>query len=182
MIAGTPPRATPAAARRSRGIDLRADLPGDPRADAGDRRRARTRRSRPSTASAIAAAIPGARFELLDPGAHLASVERADAVTTLIADHSTGTRGAMSDERHDAGMKVRREVLGDEHVDRAIERTTDFTEPFQEFITRYAWGEVWTRDGPGPPHAQRDHAGRADRAAAARTRSRCTCAPRCATA
>jgi len=50
-------------------------------------------------------------------------------------------------ERHDAGMEVRRAVLGDEHVDRAVAGTTGFTEPFQDFITRYAWGEVWTRDG-----------------------------------
>ncbi len=42
-------------------------------------------------------------------------------------------------------MKVRREVLGDAHVDRAISRTNDFTADFQDFITRYAWGEVWTR-------------------------------------
>ena len=53
----------------------------------------------------------------------------------------------MSDDPHDEGMRVRREVLGDEHVDRAIENTTDFTAPFQEFITRYAWGSVWTREG-----------------------------------
>jgi 4-carboxymuconolactone decarboxylase len=53
----------------------------------------------------------------------------------------------MSDDTYDAGMKVRREVLGDAHVDRAIENTTDFTAPFQEFITRYAWGSVWSRDG-----------------------------------
>ena len=52
----------------------------------------------------------------------------------------------MSDDGHDAGMKVRREVLGDAHVDRAIERTTEYTAPFQEFITRYAWGGVWTRE------------------------------------
>lgn len=52
----------------------------------------------------------------------------------------------MSDPTHDKGMKVRREVLGDEHVDRAIERTTDLTATFQDFITRYAWGEVWARD------------------------------------
>ena len=44
-------------------------------------------------------------------------------------------------------MEVRRAVLGDAHVDRAIERTTGFTEPFQDFITSYAWGGVWTRDG-----------------------------------
>lgn len=53
----------------------------------------------------------------------------------------------MSDPTHDTGMKVRREVLGDEHVDRAIERTTEFTAPFQDFITRYAWGDVWAREG-----------------------------------
>ena len=44
-------------------------------------------------------------------------------------------------------MRVRREVLGDEHVDRAVERTSDFTRDFQELITRYAWGEIWTRPG-----------------------------------
>lgn len=44
-------------------------------------------------------------------------------------------------------MSVRREVLGDEHVDRAVERTTEFTEDFQDFITRYAWGEIWARPG-----------------------------------
>jgi 4-carboxymuconolactone decarboxylase len=53
----------------------------------------------------------------------------------------------VSDEGHDAGMEVRRAVLGDAHVDQAIERTTEFTAPFQEFITRYAWGGVWTREG-----------------------------------
>jgi 4-carboxymuconolactone decarboxylase len=45
------------------------------------------------------------------------------------------------------GMTVRRQVLGDAHVDRAIERTDEFTEDFQKLITRYAWGEIWTRDG-----------------------------------
>jgi 4-carboxymuconolactone decarboxylase len=44
-------------------------------------------------------------------------------------------------------MEVRREVLGDEHVDGAIERTTEHTREFQDFITRYAWGEIWTRPG-----------------------------------
>jgi 4-carboxymuconolactone decarboxylase len=48
---------------------------------------------------------------------------------------------------YESGMKVRREVLGDSHVDRAIANTTDLTAPFQDFITRYAWGAVWTRDG-----------------------------------
>lgn len=45
------------------------------------------------------------------------------------------------------GMTVRREVLGDAHVDRAEARKTDFTADFQDFITRYAWGEIWDRPG-----------------------------------
>jgi 4-carboxymuconolactone decarboxylase len=53
----------------------------------------------------------------------------------------------MSDDPYEEGMRVRREVLGDEHVDRAVEDSTDFTAPFQELITRYAWGSVWTREG-----------------------------------
>src|ERR1700709_1964587 len=55
----------------------------------------------------------------------------------------------MSDNLHDAGMEVRRAVLGDEHVDRAVAGTTEFSAPFQEFITTMAWGGVWTRDGLG---------------------------------
>jgi 4-carboxymuconolactone decarboxylase len=51
------------------------------------------------------------------------------------------------DETYERGMRVRREVLGDEHVDRAIERTTPLTEDFQRFITQTAWGEVWDRPG-----------------------------------
>jgi len=47
----------------------------------------------------------------------------------------------------DEGMRTRREVLGDEHVDRAIERTTELTADFQDLITRYAWGEIWSRPG-----------------------------------
>ncbi|MEA2410541.1 MAG: 3-oxoadipate enol-lactonase / 4-carboxymuconolactone decarboxylase [Thermoleophilaceae bacterium] len=54
----------------------------------------------------------------------------------------------MSDaDRHQQGMQLRRAVLGDEHVDRAEAGTTAFTEDFQDLITRYAWGEIWTRAG-----------------------------------
>ena len=56
-------------------------------------------------------------------------------------------------ERAAQGMTVRREVLGDEHVDRAVAATTPLTAPFQDFITRYAWGEVWSR--PGLSRAER---------------------------
>ena len=55
--------------------------------------------------------------------------------------------------RAEQGMRVRREVLGDEHVDRAVAGTTDFTAPFQDLITRYAWGEIWSR--PGLTRAER---------------------------
>ena len=50
-------------------------------------------------------------------------------------------------ERHRAGMAVRRQVLGDAHVDRAVAATTPLTADFQDLITRYAWGEIWTRPG-----------------------------------
>jgi 4-carboxymuconolactone decarboxylase len=53
----------------------------------------------------------------------------------------------MTDPLYEQGMEVRRAVLGDEHVDAAIARTTPFTEDYQRFITRYAWGEIWTRPG-----------------------------------
>jgi 4-carboxymuconolactone decarboxylase len=53
----------------------------------------------------------------------------------------------MSDDQRDEGMRIRREVLGDAHVDAAIERTTDLTRDYQDFITRYAWGDVWARPG-----------------------------------
>src|SRR6202050_2780488 len=56
-------------------------------------------------------------------------------------------------ERKQQGMTVRRQVLGDEHVDRAVASTTPVTEPFQDFITRYAWGEIWSR--PGLSRAER---------------------------
>jgi 4-carboxymuconolactone decarboxylase len=53
--------------------------------------------------------------------------------------------------RREQGMRTRREVLGDEHVDRAITRTTEFTAPFQDLITRYAWGDIWSRPGLSRP-------------------------------
>jgi 4-carboxymuconolactone decarboxylase len=51
------------------------------------------------------------------------------------------------EQRHEQGMATRRGVLGDAHVDRAVANTTDLTAPFQDFITRYAWGDVWSRPG-----------------------------------
>src|SRR5215213_10848908 len=53
----------------------------------------------------------------------------------------------VGDSSHERGMKIRREVLGDEHVDDTVARTTGDTADFQELITRYAWGEIWARPG-----------------------------------
>jgi 4-carboxymuconolactone decarboxylase len=55
------------------------------------------------------------------------------------------------EDRVAVGLRTRREVLGDEHVDRAIAATTEFTADFQDFITRYAWGELWNRPGLSRP-------------------------------
>ena len=55
------------------------------------------------------------------------------------------------EERAEQGMAVRREVLGDAHVDRAVANTTEFSAPFQDWITRYAWGEIWSRPGLSRP-------------------------------
>ncbi|GII84356.1 3-oxoadipate enol-lactonase [Sphaerisporangium siamense] len=85
----------------------------------------------------IADGIPGARLAVVPDAAHLANVERAPVVGGLMA-RFLG---------HGVGLKTRREVLGDPHVDRARAAVTDFTADFQEFITRYAWGEIWTRPG-----------------------------------
>jgi 4-carboxymuconolactone decarboxylase len=53
----------------------------------------------------------------------------------------------MSDELLDRGMKIRRSVLGDKYVDQAVAKRTEFTADFQDLLTRYAWGDVWTRPG-----------------------------------
>jgi 4-carboxymuconolactone decarboxylase len=64
----------------------------------------------------------------------------------------TKERSLVNDEeRAAAGMRTRRAVLGDEHVDRAAANTTDFTAAFQDLITRYAWGEIWSRPGLSRP-------------------------------
>lgn len=55
--------------------------------------------------------------------------------------------GQSDEERYDGGMGVRREVLSDAHVDRSIDATTDFTADFQDYITRSAWGDIWSRPG-----------------------------------
>ncbi|MFD4759625.1 3-oxoadipate enol-lactonase [Streptomyces sp. NPDC058439] len=103
----------------------------------------------------LADGIAGAGLVEIPGAAHLANVERPDAVLSALLGHFATAAEAGSDDgtRHAAGLSVRRTVLGDAHVDRAIARTTPFTAVFQDFITRYAWGEVWTR--PGLDHRTR---------------------------
>jgi 3-oxoadipate enol-lactonase/4-carboxymuconolactone decarboxylase len=91
----------------------------------------------PEWVAEIADEIPGAQFHVIERARHILNVEFAPAFNRLLAPF---LRGA-------AGMRTRREVLGDAHVDASIERTTAFTADFQDLITRYAWGEVWTRPG-----------------------------------
>ncbi|MFD5861788.1 bifunctional 3-oxoadipate enol-lactonase/4-carboxymuconolactone decarboxylase PcaDC [Streptomyces chartreusis] len=84
----------------------------------------------------IADAVPGAALVEIPGASHLAPAQCPEAVLTALRAHFDG--GARR------GMEVRREVLGDPHVDRAQARQTPFTARFQDFISRYAWGEIWT--------------------------------------
>lgn len=91
----------------------------------------------PEHAHRIAAAIPNARLAVVPGAAHLGNVERPAEFTGLILSHLLRT----------SGETTRRAVLGDAHVDAAEAATTDFTRPFQEYITESAWGSVWSRPG-----------------------------------
>ncbi|MFJ9737424.1 3-oxoadipate enol-lactonase [Streptomyces sp. NPDC101166] len=84
----------------------------------------------------IADAVPGAALVEIPGASHLAPAERPEAVLTALRAHFDG------DARR--GMEVRRQVLGDAHVARAQARQSPFTARFQDFISRYAWGEIWT--------------------------------------
>lgn len=103
----------------------------------------------------IAEGVKDGRYVELPGVAHLAPAEAPGIVARLIRGHVLGERepeenGADDRTVHevrDAGFVVRREVLGDAHVDRSIAGTTDLTRDFQELITQYAWGTIWTRPG-----------------------------------
>jgi 3-oxoadipate enol-lactonase / 4-carboxymuconolactone decarboxylase len=95
----------------------------------------------PVHADVIAAGVPGARVEVITRAAHLCTVEQPGKVAELLLRHLRA--GATLE----AGYLTRRAVLGDEHVDAALDRANALTEPFQDFITRYAWGDVWSRPG-----------------------------------
>ncbi|MCY7396577.1 MAG: 4-carboxymuconolactone decarboxylase [Nocardioides sp.] len=99
----------------------------------------------------IAEGVPRGRLVELAGVAHLAPVEAPGEVAALVRQHVLGEEPPAEptphSETHAAGLVLRREVLGDAHVDRAQAQSTGFTRDFQELITQYAWGSVWTRPG-----------------------------------
>ena len=94
----------------------------------------------PSMVLDLQAGIPGAGLTLIPGASHLANLDQPERFTTAMVEHLAG--GAQA-----RGLATRRAVLGDAHVDRTLANTTPFTQPFQDLITRVAWGEVWTRPG-----------------------------------
>ena len=96
---------------------------------------------------ALAAAIPGARYIELD-AAHLSNREQPGPFTQALLDFLLDRAPVQDDAaRYAAGLSVRRAVLGSAHVDRSLANLTPLNEEFQNLITRYAWGEIWTREG-----------------------------------
>jgi 3-oxoadipate enol-lactonase/4-carboxymuconolactone decarboxylase len=98
----------------------------------------------------LAREIPGARSLRL-PAAHLSNLEQPHSFTAALMDL---LQPAPAHDTIDAGFAVRRAVLGDTHVDRAIATSNEFNREFQGLITRYAWGAIWTRPGLSP-HTRR---------------------------
>ena len=102
----------------------------------------------PASRQDLADDIPGGRHIALDGASHLAVLEEPATVAELIAEHvGAAERAEAASVVHDHGMTVRRAVLGDAHVDRAIAGTTPETAAFQDFATRTAWGDIWDRPG-----------------------------------
>jgi 3-oxoadipate enol-lactonase / 4-carboxymuconolactone decarboxylase len=142
MVAGTPAAGYAGCCAAIETMDLRADLAritAPTLAVAGEDDPA----TPPEHLAAIADAVPGGRLLVLPQSAHLANVEQPTAVSAALLTHLDPAGGTA----HDRGMQVRRSVLGDAHVDRAVAGTTRLTAPFQDLITRYAWGDVWSRPG-----------------------------------
>ena len=101
---------------------------------------------------AIATGVPDGTLAVLDPVAHLAPAEAPAATAALVVGYLLrrplpGRSGTTLADLQAAGNAVRRQVLGDAHVDRAAARTTDLDRDFQDFLEYYAWGSIWTRSG-----------------------------------
>ena len=102
----------------------------------------------PASMQEFADAVPGGRHVSLPGTSHLAVLEDPERAAGLMAAHiARALRADAASVAHNHGMTVRREVLGDAHVDRAVAATTPETAAFQDFLTRYAWGEIWDRPG-----------------------------------
>jgi 3-oxoadipate enol-lactonase/4-carboxymuconolactone decarboxylase len=104
----------------------------------------------PESLQRIATGVSHGELVVLDGVGHLAPAEAPDRVAALMAKNvglSPSPTSGTVDDVYRAGMAVRREVLGDAHVDRAMAATTDLTADFQRLITEYAWGGIWTRPG-----------------------------------
>jgi 3-oxoadipate enol-lactonase/4-carboxymuconolactone decarboxylase len=144
MVAGTPAEGYAACCEAIAGMDLRQDLArivSPTLALAGQDDPA----TPPEHLAAVAAGVADGRLVVLPGAAHLASWEQAAAVNAALLTHLAPARDDAT--RRVAGTAVRRQVLGDAHVDRAVAGTTPFAAGFQDLITRHAWGDVWSRPG-----------------------------------
>ena len=109
--------------------------------------------SPPEHAKTVAATVQDGQAAVLDNVAHQAPAEDPEGTAHILHAFFSGQSVEQSSgdttmhEIYDAGMTVRREVLSDAHVDRATANADEFTEDFQELITHYAWGSIWTRPG-----------------------------------
>ena len=108
----------------------------------------------PAMLEEIRSLIPDAELAVLARAAHLSAVERPDAVAAHIALFIDGLEGRpAASGAFAAGLANRRKVLGTEHVDRSLANAGDIGMPWQDFITRYAWNEIW--GDPALPHKTR---------------------------
>jgi 3-oxoadipate enol-lactonase/4-carboxymuconolactone decarboxylase len=98
----------------------------------------------PDCGAVLAREIPGARAVVLQ-SAHLSNLGQPKSFTAAVLDFLLGTDG--TEDTLAKGLRLRRQVLGDAHVDRSMTGANDFTRDFQELITRYTWGAVWSRPG-----------------------------------
>jgi 3-oxoadipate enol-lactonase/4-carboxymuconolactone decarboxylase len=101
----------------------------------------------PVDAVALAETVPRGRVTVVRDAGHLAPTEKPLECAAALVRHLAVSSGSVDPVAHDRGMRVRREVLGDAHVDAAAARIDATTRDFQDFITRYAWGEIWSRPG-----------------------------------
>jgi 3-oxoadipate enol-lactonase / 4-carboxymuconolactone decarboxylase len=102
----------------------------------------------PDAMRTMADAIPGARYAELQGASHLGVAEQPGVAAALLAELlEEAAKPGEATTVFERGMTIRREVLGNAHVDAAVAGTTDETAAFQDFLTRYAWGEIWSRPG-----------------------------------